>query len=425
MIRKLKAFLLENRDPGQTIAKNTIWLFIGQSVSRLLRAGIVIYAARVLTVGSWGAFSYALGIATFLTVFSDMGLNALITKTASRDAELRNRYVATAFGIKLCLIILLSLGTLFIFPRVTHIAEAAALMPIFLFLFAFDTVRDLGSAIARSMEKMQIEAGVHIFTNAAIVLCGLAALIFIPGSRSLAVSYAVGSGLGMLLLIHTFREEFAHMRRRFDRSLIRSIITRAWPFGLLGLMGVVMLNTDIIMVGIFRSVEDVGYYAAAQKFIQVLYMLPTFLAVAAFPALARTLTANPQAGKRLLMGAVKISLVGAIPLSIIGVLFGDSIMLALFGSAYAPAFFTFKILMASLVIVFPSSIVGNAIFAYDAERFFVSIVGVAIIGNIIWNLLLIPTFGIEGAAYATLITQIMTNGIMWSKLVKLFRASRA
>jgi O-antigen/teichoic acid export membrane protein len=149
-------------------------------------------------------------------------------------------------------------------------------------------------------------------------------------------------------------------------------------------------------------------------------MLPTFLAVAAFPALARTLKIDPHTGRRLLRGAVKISLMGAIPLSFIGILFGDSIMLTLFGGAYAPAILTFKILMASLVIVFPSSIIGNAIFAYDAERFFVGIVGLAIFGNIFWNALLIPTLGIEGAAYATLLTQLMTNGIMWFKLKKLF-----
>ncbi|MEK7590294.1 MAG: oligosaccharide flippase family protein, partial [Patescibacteria group bacterium] len=80
MFLKIKNWLFSNQTISQTIAKNTFWLFSGQMIGRLLRAAIVIYAARVLGAASWGAFSYALGIAAFLTIFSDIGINALITK---------------------------------------------------------------------------------------------------------------------------------------------------------------------------------------------------------------------------------------------------------------------------------------------------------------------------------------------------------
>ena len=68
MLSKLQGWLLHNTTVWQTIAKNTFWLFFGQMMSRVLRAIIVIYAARVLGAASWGAFSYALGIAAFLTI---------------------------------------------------------------------------------------------------------------------------------------------------------------------------------------------------------------------------------------------------------------------------------------------------------------------------------------------------------------------
>ncbi|MDP3901436.1 MAG: oligosaccharide flippase family protein, partial [bacterium] len=101
MFPKVKNWLFQNQNIAQTIAKNTFWLFSGQIVSRLLRAAIVIYAARVLGAASWGAFSYALGIAAFLTIFSDIGINALITKEASRNPQLKDAYLSTAFFTKL------------------------------------------------------------------------------------------------------------------------------------------------------------------------------------------------------------------------------------------------------------------------------------------------------------------------------------
>jgi len=61
-------------------------------------------------------------------------------------------------------------------------------------------------------------------------------------------------------------------------------------------------------------------------------------------------------------------------------------------------------------------ILGNAIFAYDQQKNFVGIVGVAVFGNILFNILLIPVYGIEGAAISTILTQLATNSLIWRKM---------
>ena len=75
----LKKILLNNSSPRQTIIKNIFWLFSGQTIGRLLRALLLIYAARLLGAESWGAFSYALSIAAFLSIFADLGINGIMT----------------------------------------------------------------------------------------------------------------------------------------------------------------------------------------------------------------------------------------------------------------------------------------------------------------------------------------------------------
>lgn len=68
MLKRIKSFLFENQTVRQTVAKNTFWLTVSNVGGRLLRAVIIIYAARVLGAGEWGAFSYAITLAAFLTV---------------------------------------------------------------------------------------------------------------------------------------------------------------------------------------------------------------------------------------------------------------------------------------------------------------------------------------------------------------------
>ncbi|HEY4475568.1 MAG TPA: flippase [Candidatus Paceibacterota bacterium] len=416
MLVKLKKFLFENSSIFQTVAKNTFWLFLGQIISRLLRAVVVVYGARKLGASSWGAFSYALGIATFLTSFSDIGINALITKEAAREPQSKDRYLATAFLIKLAFLIIIAALAPLIFLYFTKIEEAAAIMPILIFVFAFDTLRDLGSALSRALEKMQIEAFIQIFTNFLIAALGTVFLYFYGTAKALSFAYALGSGLGMAAIFFALKSHFKNMWKSFRFALVKPILMTAWPFGLLGLMGVIMLNTDIIMLGWLRTAEEVGYYAAAQKIIQLLYILPAIIAISIFPIMSRLIIANPLSVKRILEKAVSVSILIAAPIAAFGILFGDLIINLFFGPEYAQSILPFRILVATVLIVYPSSLIGHAIFVYDQQKSFAGFVAVAVSSNILLNLLLIPPFGINGAAAATILTQLMTNSLIWRKM---------
>jgi len=418
LIHQFTAHFFKNAQ-SRTITKNTGWLFIGQITSRIFRATIVIYAARILGAESWGAFSYALGVATFLTVFSDIGINALITKEAVRNPELKNQYIATAFFTKLGLALILFLGVMVFLPRLTNIEEALYIMPLLIFVFVFDTLRDLGSAVARAMEKMHIEAIIHIFTNAMIAVLGFIFLARAGTSQSLALAYVLGSGMGLVAILYTLRSQFKNLFRNVTLKLIKPIIATAWPFGLLGLMGIIMLNTDIIMLGWLTSASELGYYSASQKIIQLLYILPTLLAVSAFPSMARAARENPEHVKEFLEKAVSFIILLSIPITIIGIIFAKSIIVLLFGNEYVPSVTVFKLLMLTIIIVFPSSFIGNAIFAYDKQKNFIVFVVTATIANIGLNFLFIPLWGIEGAAFSTIVTQLIVNTLMWRKMKKI------
>ena len=419
MFAKLKSFLLQNTTAEQTVAKNAVWLFLGQLFSRLFRAAIVIYGARTLGAESWGAFSYALGVATFLTIFSDIGINTLISREGSRSPELRSQYLATAFFTKLGLLTLLFAAVTLFFPYLSRIPEATLIMPILIFVFVFDTLRDLGSALARALERMEIEAGVQVFTNFAIVALGFIFLYREPVSRSLAFAYALGSGLGLMLILFTLRAYFKEIFKNFKSRLMIPILRDAWPFGLLSLTGILMLNTDIIMLGWLRSAQEVGYYSVAQKLIQLLYVFPTLVAVSFLPSLAKMTHAAPEAAKRNLEKIVTLVLLFALPIVLGGIILANPLIKLFFGAEYLPAVLTFQMLMLTVLVVYPASILGHAIFAYNQQNQFIAFTATAVIGNVIFNFLLIPTFGIEGAAASTILTQLAANYLIWRKMKKL------
>lgn len=402
----IKSFLFHNGSESQTIAKNAFWLFVGQLLSRLLRMVIVVYAARVLGVEGWGIFSYIISFAALLTVLIDFGINAVITREASRDLGVQKRYFVTALGVKIILIAIVAFIIAVAAPYIMRDARAAFMLPFIICIFAFDSLRDFGASLSRAWEKMEIESVVQIFTNALIVIAGFAALFFVRTPFSLAMGYAVGMGIGMVVAFYPAREYFKDFLKNFSFLLVRKIILTGWPLGLLGVMGGLLLNMDTIMLEWFRSIEEVGYYGAVQRIIWLVYIVPGLIATAFFPSMARMIDRRDDMRKMLESGLSILSMI-AIPLTVGGMLVAWEIVYVLYGASYLAAVDSFRILCLTFLPAFLSVMFGNALFALNKEKKILAYVVFGVVGNFFFNLILIPIFGIEGAALSTLLNQTL------------------
>lgn len=415
-VTQIKIFLKENRILSKSILKNTAWLFSGQLFGRLLRVAIVVYAARILGPASWGAFSYAMSLVAFLTIFTDVGVSAIVTKESARNPELSSQYFSTAFFIKLILLFIGVIGLLFLGPLITNIREAKALMPIIAWVLIFDSLRNFGFSLSRAKEKMQWEGVNEILTNFFITALGFIFLLKSPSSQSLTASYALATAIGFLFIAWKLRSYFLNLITHFNKALIKPILDMAWPFALASSLGAIMINTDTLMIGWFRSAAEVGFYSAAQRPIQMLYVLPTLVAASLFPTFVKLAHQDKNKYREILENYLRIMILAAAPIAFFGIIFGHQIISLLFGPAYESATATFQILLLTILIIFPSAIINNSIFAHDKQKNFIAFSAFGALGNALFNLLLIPILGIAGCAISTVITQLIANAFMWKKL---------
>ncbi len=399
------------------IIKNAFWLFSGQAVGRALRAILIIVAARTLGASDWGVFSYALSLAAAFTVFSDIGINALLVREGSRDSKLTSRYLSTGLAIKLGLLALLSAFALFAKDLIIRIPEAATLIPLVIAIFILDSLRDFVSALARSIERMDIEAKGQIATNVGIVAFGLFFLALSPSSSSLALGYVIGTFIGLLAVLLPLRDHFKGLIREFSRKLIKEIIVSAWPFGLVSLMGVIVINTDVLVLGTVGSATDVGLFAAAQKPVQLLYLIPSILAAAFFPALSREAGEDGQFRSTLEQG-IKSAYLFAIPLAVGGALAAKPVIQLLYGAEFLPSFTSFALLSLTFLFVFPSLFFTNALFVRNRQKSFYGYLAIGVITNVVLDVILIPYMGITGCALSTLLVQTALFAYGATKLKK-------
>lgn len=420
MISRLKDLLFTNRSAKQTIVKNVFWLSVGQIGSRLIRAAIIIYAARVLGAAEYGVFSYVLGLAGFFTIFADLGVSPLMTREIAGHPDKRATYFISAFWIKNILLAITAVLIIFVAPKFSNIEAAIALLPFVALLVLFDNFRDFTFAYFRGIEKMELEAFLIVIMNTAIAASGFIVLNFYQTAGALLFSYIFSVAILSIISIYFVKDFIKGVFKNFDKAIFKQIFNDAWPLAFSGLFGIFMLNIDIVMLGWWRSAEEIGYYSASQRVVQIFYTLPAILASAAFPTIARFIKQN-EADKARVLNEKSITILYfiAIPLAVGGIILASPIIEFIFGKEYLPASASFQILIAALFINFPGAILSNLLMAYNQQRRLINYVIAGSASNVILNALLIPSLGIIGSAIATLISQFAYFAPIWLKMKKL------
>lgn len=349
------------------------------------------------------------------TIATDLGLSAIVTRELVRDHNRRAEHLSAFLFAKLALLFVSAFVIVLIVPHVGALPLSRALMASLAFLVFFDSMRLIATAVNKAREAMHNEALINIFTQAAILVIGMALLLRNPSAEALNVAYAVGSGLGTLYAFFLIRDYLPGIMSSFKRTRARELLKDSLPIAVVGLVGSLMLNTDIIMLGWMRTAAEIGYYSATQKIIFTLYVLPSLIASAAFPVMAR-LTGDVLAFKAFFEKILKSSLLLALPVTVGGIITAPRLIELFYGSAYLPATASYVILLFTVPIAFATAIINNALIAHNSQKYFLAYATIGLTCNVIFNFLLIPIWGVNGAALATLITETITGVFIWRKI---------
>ncbi|MFA6520723.1 MAG: flippase [Candidatus Paceibacterota bacterium] len=418
-MEKLKTFFFQNTNTKQTIVKNTFWLFLSETSGRLLKMGLIVYAARVLGASGWGLFSYAISVASLLTMFADIGISDLVLREITQKKDGHKTFISTALLLKVIVLVISTFLVIFVSPFISHIPQANSLFFLVALILFFDSMRELGLSINRASEKMERDMVVKVATNASIFILGVLLLKMQLSPKSIALAYAIGSAIGFITVAILIRKELRDLLAKVDLRIFKTIIKTTWPFVFITLIGVIMGNIDIYMLGIWKNAGEIGLYSSVQRIQQFIMILPSTIAVAVFPLMSRLVNVDKQQFRVLLEKTLSMILLMGIPVAIGGILLADQIILKVFGQDYVGAIPIFQVLMLMLLISFPLVLLSNAIFAHNKQRNLAPAYTFGIIANVIFNLLLIPKFGAVGSAVATLVSTGTITLFIWMKLKKI------
>ncbi len=393
--------------------KNFAWLFTSNFASRFIRAAMVIYAARVLGAEGYGIFSYVLGLAGFFTFFKNVGVDSILTREVAKHPEKQHNYFSTAFWIEVVLVLITIFLVIFVAPLFSKINAAISLLPFAALILAFDDFRDFFFGFFRGKERMELEAIVTIVVNISLVFFGFFALYYFKTPLAFIISYVLASALSTVVGFILLRPFVGNVVRNFEKGLVKPILMSSLPIAINGLAGMFLFSIDMVVLGWWRTPYEIGLYSAAQKVVGILILFSSLVATTTFPILSRLIHSDIKKAEKVFEEAVRVIFLVGIPLMLGGIVLSTQLMNLIFGSAYLGAAPAFSILLLSILGMHPMTMFIQLVLAFDKQAKIVWYVVTASVSNALLSFLLVPRFGIGGAAVSIVITSFIYIGLLW------------
>jgi len=197
---------------------------------------------------------------------------------------------------------------------------------------------------------------------------------------------------------------------RWDLSEAGPVVRQGSWLAANAIVGLLIYNSDLIFLRIFRTPQEVGRYAAAYTLISFLLNLGVTYGQSLLPTFTR-LKPDPAEQRSLYHAAMAHVYAGAMPLAVGGSLVAGGLLLLVFGPQFVTAATALIILLWSIPVAFFRNVPQTALVAAGRQEWVFRFTLISAVLNLALNLAVIPRWGMLGAALATLGTEIVRTAI--------------
>lgn len=390
---------------SQRIFKNTVVLLISSFLAQLLNFLVIVYLARVLAPEGFGKISFAMAFVSYFSLLSDLGLTLLGTRTVARERDRVNEYLGLILSMRLVLAIV-SYGLL---SLTVVLLEHQQQTRYLIFLYGFGIVANalLLDWAYQGVEEMEyisvgrvLSAGLYV-SLVFFFIRGARAILYLPCIQVAA------NLVSALLFLYVFIKR--HGKPKLENLVKRwkPLFFEALPLGVTLIMGKLISNSGMVLLGFLRSDAEVGYYSASYKIILPLIRVGSIFFNAVFPVISKYYITSHKSLQRLQSISARLITIIAIPMVISGILLARPIMIVFYGDTYIEGVVAFKLLIWVVALTYVNSIYGRGMMACNRQKEFMKIVLVQAAVNIGMNCVLVPFFGIIGAAISNISAEFL------------------
>ncbi len=391
-----------------------------------VQLAIAITLARTLGPKSYGLYGFAFAVISFIQVMPLNGLDNVLIRYGAQYLAIGalNKYRGLLRRVRAWTLYLLmaTSGFVILMDHIPFVHDVGAFSPqiltcgvlLLIFLpintYCTSTIRSFDEGVAGQLPGgvvrpwaflaliiivKQIEPGLLNPCNA----------LLLQGMAALAAVVVSGVYLKRCLPVKASRE--------IDELDVKEWRSAILPYALVGGLMLINQQADMIMVGLLGGGLQAGIYKVSAQAANLI-SLPLaasniFLAqrVAAFHARNEI-----SKLKALLQASVRVTAALAICAAVPMIYFGKEVLVSVFGHGYLSGYPVLVILIAAQVVNVAFGSVDLILTMTGRQRLAVRSAGIAAVLNIVLCVVLIPIWGVTGAAISAACSIVCWNGLM-------------
>ncbi len=387
------------------LVKNFLSLAASELVSKAISVISTAYLARIIMPEGYGTIGFAVAVVSYLVNIVIFGTDTIAVRDLSNDRKSLSKYFSNIITLRVVisifLVILIYPLTAFVSPDLQSV-QVLNIILLSLFMHAISS-----EFILQAIERMEIIALSNILKSIFLLTGYMIFVTEISDVSAAAWVFTISGILTSFVFTVYASISISKFRFLFECEFIKYIMRESYPLFVSAIAIAVYYNMDMIMLGFIKTEYEVGIYNAAYR-IFLFGTLPILLLLKSFlPKLSRIFEAGESEFWNVLNRYVfSIMLFGIA--SAVAIFFGGKLIIKLvFGMDYMSAVGPLSLLSINILVVAVNVSLGNPLTAWGYQKLYsLAIISGALV-NIFLNILLIPQYSYVGAAFATLLSELV------------------
>jgi O-antigen/teichoic acid export membrane protein len=405
--------------PGR-LAKNTVWLTIGNGLRILVQAAYFILIARALGARGYGAFAGVVALAAVLAAFSGWGTGFLLIKNVARYPDRFPLYwgrALVALGVSSIALIALALVlSVWLLPAI----PVSVILAVSISDLLFSPLVLICAQAFQAFQRLRQTALMLVLIAAFRLAAAWIMLLVVPAPtpEDWAGYYLAGSAIACLVcLIYVWRTLGAP---RWSRNDLQSARREGLYFSVS--LAAQRANNDIDKTLLVRlsTLESAGIYSAAYRLVEVVFMPVTALLAAAYARFfqhgARGIRGSLDLAYGLMVPALGYAIAGAAAIYLLAPLIPT-----ILGADYKETVNAARWLAVLPIIGTLYAFAAHALSGAGHQGARTSIEIVAVVLNVLLNIWWIPLYSYHGAIWAMLASKTFVAMGVWYLVFKMMQ----
>jgi len=404
--------------------------FLTSIVNVIIAFPISIILGRYLGVGELGLYRMVTTIYGVCILFATMGIPASVIKYVAEFQKNNDQvtriisssiYISILLGIISFLIIFLSSNIIGNFFNMT---ELPLLIRTISIVFPFSVTCSTMLAILNGFRDMKIYSLISVSQNILMLLITIIFILLGYGVVGVVNGIIISNICIFIYLLWKFRNYFTKISS-FQIINNSKILLN---FGIKTVIGnsVILINyyADTLMIGYFLTAEAVGVYSVAVILSQFLWLIPDSIQKITYPIISEYHgKKRNEEINQIVTKTMRYTTCILITIGIIALIYSKYAIELIYGDSFGESIKPFRILLIGTIIFGVVKSISSVFAAIGRTDLFAKIPIISAIINVLLNFLLIPIYGITGAAIATATSLCVYSAIMVYYMKKLLRVS--